>query len=43
MATHANGYEGGPDVRPFTREELQNFFDHADERVDRARRLGRKG
>jgi integrase/recombinase XerC len=43
MATHANGYEGSPDVRPFSRDELQHFFDHADERVDRARRLGRKG
>lgn len=43
MASHANGYEGSPEVRPFTREELQSFLDHADERVDRARLLGRKG
>jgi len=43
MATHTNGYEGRPEVRPFTRDELQALFDHADEQVSRAGRLGRKG
>jgi integrase/recombinase XerC len=43
MVSHANGYEGRPEVRPFTRDELQAFFDHADSRVETARRLGRKG
>lgn len=41
--THANGYEGSPEQRPFTRDELQSFLDHADQRVERARTLGRKG
>lgn len=27
MATHSNGYEGDPEVRPFSRNELQSFFD----------------
>jgi site-specific recombinase XerD len=40
---HTAEYEGRPGNRPFTREEIQAIFDHADERVDRARRLGRKG
>ncbi len=40
---HTADYEGRPGNRPFTRDELQALFDHADERVDRARRLGRKG
>ena len=42
-ATHVADHEGRPTVRPFTREELQVFFDHADAQVDRAQRLGRKG
>lgn len=42
-ATHGADYEGRPAVRPFTRDELQAFFDHADAQVERAQRLGRKG
>ena len=40
---HLNEYEGNPDERPFTREELQRFFDYADDQVDRAVRAKRKG
>jgi integrase/recombinase XerC len=40
---HLNGYEGSPEARPFTREELQRFFDYADEQVERAVRSRRKG
>jgi len=40
---HLVDYEGDPDRRPMTREELQRFFDYADDRVDQAIRLGRKG
>src|SRR5947208_5721818 len=29
-ATHTSEYEGDPRRRPFTREELQTLFDHAD-------------
>lgn len=36
-------YEGDPARRPFTREELTVFFDCCDGRVNRLRRLGRKG
>ncbi len=35
---HLNDYEGSPEARPFTREELQAFFDYADEQVGRAAR-----
>lgn len=42
-ARHVSEFEADPRVRPFTRQELQRFFDHCDERVDRARTLGRKG
>lgn len=42
-AAHVSAQEGRPGVRPFTRKELQQFFDHADAQVERARRLGRKG
>jgi site-specific recombinase XerD len=41
--SHLNDYEGDPEARPFTREELQRFLDHADEQVDRAVRAKRKG
>jgi integrase/recombinase XerC len=41
--THLNDYEGRPEVRPFTREELQRFLDYADDQVERAVRSGRKG
>ena len=40
---HNTDYEGDPRRRPFTREELQAFFDHADSEVDRIRATGRKG
>jgi integrase/recombinase XerC len=40
---HLNAYEGNPDERPFTREELQRFFDYADDQVERAIRAKRKG
>ena len=38
-----NAYEGNPEARAFTREELQRFFDYADDQVERAvqRRSGR--
>ena len=41
--THLNGYEGSPEVRPFTREELRRFLDYADDQVERVVRPGRKG
>lgn len=41
--THLNGYEGNPEARPFTREEVQRFLDYADDQVDRAVRAKRKG
>lgn len=40
---HLNDYEGDPEARPFTREELQRFLNFADEQVDRAVRAKRKG
>ena len=40
---HLNDYEGSPEARPFTREELQAFLDYADEQVDRAVAARRKG
>ena len=40
---HLNSYEGHPEARPFTREELQRFLDYADEQVERAVRAKRKG
>jgi integrase/recombinase XerC len=40
---HLNDYEGDPEARPFTREEMQRFLDYADEQVDRAARARRKG
>ncbi|WP_234352232.1 MULTISPECIES: site-specific integrase [unclassified Streptomyces] len=36
-------YEGRPEARPFTREEIQRFLDYADDQVDRAVRAKRKG
>ncbi|MES4907824.1 MULTISPECIES: hypothetical protein [unclassified Streptomyces] len=33
---HLQDYEGDPEARPFTREELQLFFDYADDQVERA-------
>lgn len=40
---HLNEYEGNPEARPFTREELQHFLDYSDDQVDRAVRAKRKG
>jgi integrase/recombinase XerC len=40
---HLNDYEGNPEARPFTREEMQRFLDYADEQVDRAVKGKRKG
>ena len=40
---HLTDYEGQAERRPFTREELQKFFDYCDDRVDQAARSGRKG
>lgn len=40
---HLNDYEGRPEARPFTREEIQRFLDYADDQVDRAVRAKRKG
>ena len=40
---HLNEYEGSPEARPFTREELQRFLDYADEQVERAVTAKRKG
>src|SRR6478609_1928008 len=40
---HLTEYEADPRRRPFTRAELQKFFDHADDQVDKAARSGRKG
>jgi integrase/recombinase XerC len=42
-ATHAADYEGSPRRRPFTREELQALFDHADAQLGKAVADGRKG
>lgn len=42
-AAHLVEYEGRPGRRPLTRDEVQRLFDHADDRVERAVRLGRKG
>ena len=40
---HLAEYEGRPEARPFTREELQRFLDFADDQVERAATSGRKG
>jgi integrase/recombinase XerC len=40
---HLNDYEGRPEARPFTREEIQRFLDYADDQVERAVRAKRKG
>ena len=42
-AVHVADYEGRPARRPFTRAELQTFFDSADARVAAIRAAGRKG
>jgi integrase/recombinase XerC len=40
---HLNDYEGSPEARPLSGEELQRFLDYADDQVDRAVRARRKG
>ena len=40
---HLTDYEGRTDRRPMTRDELQAFFDFADDQVEVATRTGRKG
>jgi site-specific recombinase XerD len=40
---HLSEYEGSPEARPFSREELQAFFDHADDQVEWAASSGHKG
>ena len=42
-AAHRVEVEARPGNRPFTRGELQRFFDYCDDRVVAAQRLGRKG
>jgi site-specific recombinase XerD len=42
-AAHVQDAEADPGKRAFTRDELQAFFDHADEQVVRVRGRGRKG
>ena len=38
-----SGQRTVPGKRAFTKAELQDFFDHADDQVDIDRRVGRKG
>jgi integrase/recombinase XerC len=40
---HLNDYEGRPERRPLTYDEVQRLFDFADDRVERVSRSGRKG
>ena len=42
-AVHVQDAEPDPVRREFTRDELQTFFDHADDQVERIRAAGRKG
>ena len=42
-AMHRSDVEARPDRRPLSRDELQAFFDHADEQVGRVTTAGRKG
>jgi len=42
-AVHASEFEGRPRRRALTASELQRFFDHADDQVDRVAGSGRKG
>ena len=42
-AVHVQDNENRPEKRAFTLDELQGFFDYADEQVTRARDSGRKG
>lgn len=40
---HLQDYEGRPERRPFSYDEIEILFDFLDDRVDRAARSGRKG
>lgn len=40
---HTSDHEARPGARPLSRDELQTFFDYADDLVDQARSSGRKG
>ena len=40
---HLSDYEGSREARPFSREELQGFFDYADDRVEVAASSKHKG
>lgn len=40
---HLQDYEGRPERRPFSYDEIETLFDFLDDRVDRAARSGRKG
>jgi integrase/recombinase XerC len=40
---HLNDYEGNPEARPLSRQELQRFLDYADEQVERAATSRRQG
>lgn len=42
-APHVQEYDGRPNKRPYTREELVALFDHADDEVERIGASGRKG
>ena len=42
-ATHVDDYEGRPQRRPLTRDELQRLFDCCDDGVETAAGAGRKG
>lgn len=42
-APHVQAYDGRPSKRPYTREELDALFEHADNEVERIGRSGRKG
>ena len=42
-AVHVEEFEGRPAKRPYTRRELQQLFDHADDEVERIAGAGRKG
>ena len=41
--SHLDAYEGQPEARPFSREELQAFFDYADDQVELSTSSGHKG
>lgn len=42
-AVHVQAYDGRPTKRPYSREELDALFEHADAEVERIGRSGRKG